>query len=148
VAVFVTGRILLDTNIFIDYLRAGRHAAMVLGGRHSLLRFLSAVVLLELRIGADTPRRIRAVDRIEEAFPSERIVAPTAALFSRAGTLFRAIHGAGSGIRDRLSPMNDLLIALTAWQIGAKVVTSDASDFARIAERLPGLTIVDMRGEI
>jgi predicted nucleic acid-binding protein len=143
VAVFVTGRILLDTNVFIDYLRAGRHGAWVWGGLQSRVRFLSAVVLLELRVGADTARRSRAVDRIQAAFSPERTVAPSSALFDRAGTSFRALHGDGSRLRDRLGLINDLLIALTAWRIGATVVTANSGDFGRIAEHLPGLVIVE-----
>jgi predicted nucleic acid-binding protein len=143
VAVLVVGRILLDTNVFIDYLRHDRHGAWVWGGRESRIRFLSAVVLLELRVGADTARRARAVDRIREAFPPERIIAPTPALFDRAGALFRTLHGSESGRRDRLGPMNDLLIALTAWRIGAAVVTSNSGEFTRIAGHLPGLVVVE-----
>ena len=146
-AVLVTGRILLDTNVFIDYLRAGRHGAWVWGGRESRIRFLSAVVLLELRLGADTARRERAVDRIQAAFPAERIVAPTTALWDRAGALFRTLHGTGSRLRDRLGPMNDLLIALTGWRIGATVVTSNSGEFGRIAEHLPGLVVAEPTDE-
>jgi predicted nucleic acid-binding protein len=68
-AVSVTGKVLLDTNVFIDYLRAGLHADWVFGRVGNLIRFLSAVVLMELRLGADTPRRKRAVDRITALFP-------------------------------------------------------------------------------
>jgi predicted nucleic acid-binding protein len=143
VAVLVTGRILLDANVFIDYLRTGRHGAWVWGGRQARVRFLSAVVLMELRVGADTARRRRAVDRIQAAFPAERVVAPTPTLFDRAGTLFRTLHGDGSALRDRLGPVNDLLIALTAWRIGATVITANVADFTRIAGYLPGLVVVD-----
>ena len=142
-AVFVTGRILLDTNVFIDYLRAGRHGEWVWGGRQARVRFLSAVVLMELRVGADTTRRRRAVDRILEAFPAERLVAPAPALFDRAGVLFRTLHGDGANLLDRLGPMNDLLIALTAWRIGASVVTGNSGEFNRIAQHLPGLVVVE-----
>ena len=145
-AVLLTARILLDTNVFVDYLRSGRHGAWVWGGSQSRIRFLSAVVLLELRVGADTTRRGRAVDRIQAAFPPDRVVAPTPALFDRAGRLFRALHGDGSRLRDRLRPMNDLLIALTAWRIGATgatVVTANSGEFNRIAEHLPGLVVVE-----
>jgi predicted nucleic acid-binding protein len=143
VAVLVTGRILLDTNVFIDYLRSGRHGTWVWGGRESRIRFLSAVVSLELRVGADTFRRGRAVDRILAAFPAERVVVPTAGLFDRAGALFRMLHGSGRGLRDRLAPMNDVLIALTAWRIGATLVTANGGEFSRIAEHLPGLLVVE-----
>ena len=56
-AVPVTGKIVLDTNILIDYLRNGSHAEVVWGHAAQAARFLSAVVLMELRLGADTPRR-------------------------------------------------------------------------------------------
>jgi predicted nucleic acid-binding protein len=147
-AVLVTGRVLLDINVFIDYLRVRRYGAWVRGGRESRIRFLSAVVLLELRLGADTSRRERAVDRIHAAFPAERVVAPTPALFDRAGTLFRTLHGTGARTRDRLGPLNDLLIALTAWRIGATVVTANSREFGRIAEHLPGLVVADPTEEL
>jgi len=39
--------------------------------------------------------------------------------------------------------MNDLLIALTAWRIGAAVVTANSGEFSRIAEHLPGLVVAE-----
>lgn len=68
-AVPVVGKVLLDTNIFIGYLRVGLHTEWVLGRMRNTVRFLSAIVLMELRFGADTPRRKRAVDGIQRAFP-------------------------------------------------------------------------------
>jgi predicted nucleic acid-binding protein len=111
VAVPLIGKILLDTNVFIDYLRAGRHGDWVWGGAAPRIRFLSAVVVLELRLGAETPRRRRAVDRIVAAFPPARILAPTTRLFERAGHLFHRLYPGGHGFRDRLDPIDDLLIA-------------------------------------
>ncbi len=141
-AVRVRGKVLLDTNVFVDYLRAGRHADWVSGRVGEIIRFLSSVVLMELRLGADTPRRKRAVDRIKAAFPGGRLLAPTPELFDRAGQLFRPVFGDVSGHLDRLGPINDLLIALTAWQIGATVVTSNLDEFNRITGHLPGLAVV------
>jgi len=141
-AVSVTGKVLLDTNVFIDYLRADLHGDWIFGGVGNTVRFLSSVVLMELRLGADTLRRRRAVDRIQTAFPTGRLIAPLPPLFDYAGRLFRALHGDGSGIADRLGPINDLLIALTARQMAATVVTSNLQEFRQIATRLPGLKIV------
>ncbi len=141
-AVPVSGKVLLDTNVFIDYLRAGLHADWAFGRVGETIRFLSCIVLMELRLGADTPRRRRAVDRIKDAFPGSRLIAPAPPLFDRAGRLFRALYGDGSGFADRLSPMNDLLIALTAREIGATIVTSNLNEFHRIAGHLPGLAVV------
>jgi predicted nucleic acid-binding protein len=142
VAVSVTGKVLLDTNVFIDYLRADLHGGWIFGAASRNTRFLSSVVLMELRLGADTPRRMRAVDRIQAAFPPGRLVAPLPALFAHAGRLFRALHGDGSGLGDRLGPVNDLLIALTARQMGATVVTGHLTEFQQIAGHLSGLKVV------
>ena len=49
-AVSVGRKILLDTNVFIDYLRLGSHADSVSGRAHRAIRFLSSVVLMELRL--------------------------------------------------------------------------------------------------
>jgi predicted nucleic acid-binding protein len=142
VALPVTGKVLLDTNVFIDYLRADLYAEWIFGGVSNIIRFLSSIVLLELRIGADTARRQRAVDRVQAAFPTSRRIAPLPPLFDHAGRLFRTLHGEGSGLDDRLEPVNDLLIALTARQIGATILTSNLDDFRRIARHLPGLRIL------
>jgi tRNA(fMet)-specific endonuclease VapC len=140
-AVSVTGKVLFDTNIFIDYLRADLHADWIFGGVNNTIRFLSAVVLMELRLGADTPGRKRAVDRIQAAFPAGRLIGPLPALFDHAGRLFRTLHGDGSGLADRLGPVNDLLIALTARQMGATVVTNNLQEFHQIAAHVSGLKI-------
>ena len=71
-AVPVVGKVLLDTNVFIGYLRAGLHAEWVCGRVSNTIRFLSAIVLIELRFGADTSRRKRAVDGIRRAFPPRK----------------------------------------------------------------------------
>ena len=147
-AVPVAGKVLLDTNVFIDYLRADLHADWVFGGVSNTLRFLSAVVLLELRLGADTPKRKRAVDRIMNAFPPGRLIASAPLLYEHAGRLLRTLHGAGSTMTDRLGPMNDILIALSAREMGATVLTSNLKDFNRIGEHVSGLKVVapDLNG--
>ena len=141
-AVPISGKVVLDTNVFIDYLRADLHGDWIFGGVNNIIRFLSSIVLMELRLGADTARRKRAVDRIQAAFPTGRVIAPLPALFDHAGRLFCTLHGDGSGLADRLGPVNDLLIALTARQMGATVVTSNLEEFRQIATRVLGLKIV------
>lgn len=137
----IGGKVLLDTNVLIDFLRAGIHAEWVLGGQGTVVRFISAVALLELRLGADTPKRKKAVDRLHQAFQSGRILGLTPTILDHAGRLFRTMYGNASGLTDRLGPMSDMLIALTAREIGATVVTSNVLEFRRIAAKLPGLKI-------
>jgi len=141
-AVPLARKIVVDTNVFIDYLRNDLSAEWVFGHPGGAVRFLSSVVLMELRLGADSPRRRRALDRVRAAFPDQRVLAPTPELFDRAGQLFRKLYRKGEEPSDRLGPMNDLLIALTAWHIGAAVVTRNVADFRRIRKHLRGLRIV------
>jgi predicted nucleic acid-binding protein len=96
---------------------------------------------MELRLGAGTLPRRRAIDRIRSAFPANRLVAPAPDLYDRAAVLFRALHGDGVGLGDRLGPMNDLLIGLSAWRMGATVVTSNLEHFGRVQKHLPGLRV-------
>lgn len=138
-AVSVKGKVVLDTNVFVDYLRLQLHSDWVFGNVGNVIRFLPSVVLMELRFGADTPRRKRAVDRIKAAFPASRLISPDAESYDWAGSIFRRIHGNGSGLKDRLGPMNDLLIALTARGIGATVITRNLNEFEGIAAHVPGL---------
>ncbi|OGW54310.1 MAG: hypothetical protein A2Z60_01780 [Nitrospirae bacterium RIFCSPLOWO2_02_42_7] len=140
-AIPVTGKIILDTNVFIDYLRADLHADWVFGQVGKTIRFLSSIVLMELRLGADTPPRKKAVDKIKAAFPKDRLIAPFPGLYDKAGQLFQTIYGDGSGFTDRLGPINDLLIALTARHVGATVITRNVAEFNRISAHLPGLSI-------
>lgn len=137
----IGGKVLLDTNVLIDFLRAGMHAEWVLGGHGTVVRFISAVALLELRLGADTPKRKKAVDRLHQAFQSGRVLGLTPSILDHAGRLFRAMYGNALGLNDRLGPMNDVLIALTAREIGATVVTSNVLEFRRIATKVPGLKV-------
>ena len=138
----IGGKVLLDTNVLIDFLRAGIHAEWVLSGHGTVVRFISAVALLELRLGADTPKCKKAVDRLQQAFQSGRILGLTPSLLDHAGRLFRTMYGNASGLSDRLGPMNDVLIALTAREIGATVVTSNVLEFRRIAGKVPGLKVL------
>jgi len=138
----VGGKVLLDTNVLIDFLRAGMHAEWVLGGHGAVVRFISAITLLELRLGADTPKRSKAVEHLRQAFQSERTLGLPPFILDHAGRLFRTMYGDASGLRDRLGPMNDLLLALTAREIGATIVTSNLLDFRRIAAKISGLKVV------
>ena len=140
----IGGKVLLDTNVLIDFLRVGRHEEWVLGGHGNVVRFISAIVLLELRLGADTSKRKKAVDRLQQAFPSGRTLGLTPGVLNRAGQLFRAMYGNASGLSDRLGPMNDILIALTAREIGATIVTGNVLEFRRIAAKISGLKVVEL----
>lgn len=79
------------------------HAEGVLGGHGTVVRFISAVALLELQLGADTPKRKKAVDQLHQAFQSGRVLGLTPTILDHAGRLFRTMYGNASGLTDRLA---------------------------------------------
>jgi predicted nucleic acid-binding protein len=123
-------RVLLDTNIYIDWLNSGAREPLLMGP--GLVRYLSAVVVLELRVGAGTRTARHAVDRLVRAYQAgQRLIAPPVGAYDRAGSLLRRLKLAGREIRSA-SLVNDVLIASTARLIGATVITTNISDFAAI----------------
>jgi len=134
-------RVLIDTNLYIDWMNAGRHEAVMIGP--GLVRHLSVVVVMELEAGARTLAARRAVKQLADTFARvDRLAAPSSAAFRRAGPLLRSLRARGREIR-RAAFVNDVLIALTARELGATVMTNDASDFGGIQSVLDfSLTLV------
>jgi predicted nucleic acid-binding protein len=134
-------RALLDTNVYIGWMNAGEHEALVLGP--GLVRHMSAVVRMELEAGATTVAARRAVGHLSSAFErTGRLVVPSVSAWKRVGGVLRALRSKGREVR-RSSLVHDVLIALTARDIGATVFTNDGSDFTAIRKLVDfSLTIV------
>ncbi len=130
-------RVVVDTNLYIDWLNVGRHEGVLF--QRDAVKYLSAVVMLELYAGAFSPRDRRVVRGVVSAFDRvDRILVPSGAVYEDAGHVLRALQ-ASRGFRVAGSPslVNDVLIALSARSIGATVMTSNARDFAVIREIRP-----------
>jgi len=136
-------RLVIDTNVYIDWLNKGRHEDVLF--QHDAVKYLSAVVLMELRAGAVLRSDRRLVQRLETAFErAGRILAPSKGLFAEAGDTLRRLQiEARYNIGGSRSIANDVLIALSARSIGATVVTQNERDY-RAIERIRSfrLTIV------
>ena len=126
--------VVLDTNVYVDWLARRDHEELVLGG--ATRRHMSAVVAMELRVGARTLPGRRAVARVLATFArSGRVLVPTKAVWNAAGDVLQRLSDAGVEIR-RASLSHDVLIALSARSIGATVVTQDR-DFEVIRRVVP-----------
>jgi len=124
--------VVLDTSVYVSWLNQGLHAEWLLGP--GVVRCLSAVVLMELRVGATTRRARRAVSQLVRPYEtSGRLVAPSARLFDEAAIVLQRLRMRGLEVR-RASLVNDVLIALTARAMGATVVTANAADFQAIRD--------------
>lgn len=122
-------KVVLDTNVHIDWMNKGRHEELMVGA--GFVRYLSSVVQMELRAGARMLPARRALDHVVKAYRSAgRVVAPSPEVFDQAGHILRRLRDDGLEVR-RASLVNDVLIALSARALGATVVTAD-HDYAAI----------------
>lgn len=129
-------KVILDTSIYIPLINIGvAHPALQVDIGKPLI-YLSATVVSELYAGAFDKKTIKLLDKLYKAFcDAQRIVAPSAADWQAAGSVIAKL-GKKYGFEDKyLSKLqNDLLISLSARQIGAYVITNNTKDFLRLKE--------------
>lgn len=125
-------RLVIDTNLYIDWLNAGQHEALLF--QRDTTKYLSAVVILELYAGAFSPRERRILRSVVTAFErANRVLVPSGAIYEDAGHVLRTLQASrGYRLANTPSLVNDVLIALSARSIGATVLTSNTRDFEAI----------------
>jgi predicted nucleic acid-binding protein len=126
-------KVLLDTNLYVDWLNSGNHEDLFLG--RGLVRYHSAVVQMELRIGARGVAEARALDQLERRFVAGgRLHVPDAAVYRMTADVLRRLRKAGREIRQAAF-VHDVLLAASARALGATLFTRDM-DFETIAKVL------------
>jgi len=135
-------RVVIDTNLYIDWLNEGRHEEVLF--QRDAVKYLSTVVVLELYAGAFSPRDRRVLRGIVTAFErADRMLVPSGSVWEEAGHVLRALQTSrGSVGAGYPSLVNDVLIALSARAIGATVTTSNERDFAAICRARPFKLII------
>jgi len=125
-------RVVIDTNLYIDWLNRGRHEEILF--QRETVKYLSAVVLMELQAGAFLKRDRRLLQRLQTAFErAGRILTPSRAVFAQAGDALQRLQAErGYKFGASHSIANDVLIALSARSIGATVVTQNGRDYRAI----------------
>jgi len=98
--------------------------------------YLSSVVLLELRAGAHSLVAIKAVGALEKFFQRvSRVITPQHSDYRLAGQILASLQREkGYDLKKTASLANDCLIAASARNAGACVVTQNARDFIAISE--------------
>ena len=123
----MTNLVIFDTSIFMD-LRTNRHRQRIetLSG---LIR-TSSVVLAELWRGATLPAERAFLKVLQKNHP---ILTPTERHWLESGELLGKIRGDRGLVPEQLRDLHfDVLIALTARAHGARLITSNRSDFELI----------------
>jgi predicted nucleic acid-binding protein len=126
--VTVSNLVIFDTSVFIDHLRTGcyQHRIESVTG---LIR-TSSVVLAELWRGATKPAEREFVRAMERNHP---VLTPTEKNWLESGQILANIYANKGFTPGKLRDLHfDVLIALTARSYGARLITSNRSDFQLI----------------
>lgn len=125
------GPLLLDTGIYIRYLRGEKYGWLGTDAQIFQRTILTAVVASELYAGTRSRAEKRALDKLCSAHESMgHFSAPPARAWTDAGLLLRR----GSerfGQLEFVAHFRDVLIALEALRNGSALGTENVSDFAR-----------------
>lgn len=131
----IVRKVIFDTNIYIRAIHRGSAST-----EYSLLidslpvTYLSSVVSAELYAGAGDSFGVNLVQGFVTRFERVgRIVTPTHGTWSEAGRILAKVGKQESGYKSKFPALfNDILIALSALQIGATVYTNNEEDFRLI----------------
>jgi predicted nucleic acid-binding protein len=123
---------ILDTSVYIENFRTGRFTLRLL--RSPWIVRCSAVVLHELRRGARTPPELRFVGELARKV---RILTPTERHWFRSAEILAHIGERRGYGADKLRDLAfDVLIALSARDSGATLITCNREDFTEIGKHL------------
>lgn len=133
---------LIDSNVYIRAFRElefGRALQEFHRVNLSCL-IMSAVVASELLIGAQKPDRERAVRRtlIDPFRARRRLITPTWSTWEQAAKIDRGIRIrlANRTKLEQRSFMQDILIAASAREVGATIISENTSDFTLIGRHV------------
>ena len=124
--------VVFDTNVYVAALREGVNGPAFARMRDRAPRtFLASVVSAELRAGAmDQTGRLAVLELVDRFDRLGRVVTPDARSWNLAGDVLADIRRREPGLRGKIASLwNDALIALSARQIGASIVTDNVRDF-------------------
>lgn len=120
----MSSRLLVDTDVLIDYLRSHPAAVEYLESRSETL-LVSAVTVAELYAGVREGQERSALSTFLSAFEIVPVDRPTA----ERGGLFRRDHG-----RSHNTGLADALIAATVEQSQAQLVSLNRKHFPKIPD--------------
>ena len=123
---------LLDTSVYIENFRTGRFTLPLL--RSAWIIRCSAVVLHELRRGARSALELQFVNELARKI---RIITPTESHWLESADILSQIRKRKGYDAHKLRDLAfDVLIALSARDIGATLITCDQQDFAEIRKHV------------
>lgn len=120
----MAGRLLIDTDVLIEYLRGRSEAVEYLEGLTSDL-YLSVISVAELFAGVKGDEEEKSLKQLLQAF----VILPVTEKAARLGGLYRRDYRPSHG-----TGLADALIAATAEENGANLVTFNRRHFPMVSK--------------
>lgn len=125
---------MLDTNVYVDIEGDAKFesAARAFVARNAVV--VSSVVVAELLLAVDSASRTRLLHNLQSQIDIGGALTPNAEDWQTAALAWVRM---ALRTRQRRSFWNDLLLAANCARTGVTLITSNASDFTRIAKHIP-----------
>ena len=121
--------VIFDTSVLVDEARTGRHRKRI-ESVEGVVR-LSSVVLAELLRGVSGPAELKFLRTLARNHP---VLTPTQKNWLESGEMLARMHADEGFEPHKLRDLHfDVLIALTARSHGARLITTNRTDFELIA---------------
>lgn len=128
-------KVMFDTNIYISFIRNRSHTAEL--ERRGTVKYVSAIVLMELWAGARTKKAERLLSQLQKPYESaDRIVTLSSQHYIIVGQFFSDLALKYRELCKKSDFVNDVQIALTALSIGATLYTESVIHFEIIRSKL------------
>ena len=131
---------MFDTNVYISYIRDRSHSTEL--QRRGTVKYLSAIVLMELWAGTKTKKAKKLIDQLQKPYVrAGRIVTLGASKFIAMGQFFADLPNQYDSLAKNAGFANDVHLAFTTLSMGALLYTEDKTHFQIIKSRMPSLKV-------
>ncbi len=131
---------MFDTNVYISYIRDRSHSTEL--QRRGTVKYLSAIVLMELWAGTKTKKSKKLIDQLQKPYVrAGRIVTLGASKFIAMGQFFADLPNQYDTLAKNAGFANDVHLAFTTLSMGALLYTEDKTHFQIIKSRMPSLKV-------
>ncbi len=133
-------KVMFDTNIYISFIRNRAHTRALL--QLGTIKYISAIVLMELWAGAKTRNAERLLSQLQKPYMNNsRVVTLQSYHYITIGNIYSDMDAKYKELTKRADFMNDIQIAITALSIGATLYTENVTHFDIIRSMVKQLKI-------
>ena len=131
---------MFDTNVYISYIRDRSHSTEL--QRRGTVKYLSAIVLMELWAGTKTKKSKKLIDQLQKPYVrAGRIVTLGASKFIAMGQFFADLPSQYDTLAKNAGFVNDVHLAFSTLSMGALLYTEYNTHFQIIQNRMPSLKV-------